>query len=110
MYFYVSTVPNIQTACAHTIITSYPHTAIPSLIQQVAEMDGLVGKVARASEEDNKNILGTLEAQDKDLTNLEARFKSFEEPSEKITRAKCLGGGEVPGSDEKEVDGNTATL
>ncbi|KAF8527114.1 hypothetical protein JB92DRAFT_2826403 [Gautieria morchelliformis] len=64
-------------------------STIPSLIQQVAEIDELVGK-----------------AQDKDLTNLEARSKLFEEQTEKITKAKHLGGGAVPGSDEEEVGGN----
>ncbi|KAF8528611.1 hypothetical protein JB92DRAFT_2863479 [Gautieria morchelliformis] len=85
------------------------NSAIPSLIQQVAEIDELVGKVMhdmRALEEQNKNILGMLEAQDKDLTNLEARFKLFEEQTEKTIKAKHFGGGEVPGSDAEEVGGN----
>jgi hypothetical protein len=55
---------------------------ILSLTQQVTDIDELAGKViydVRALEEQNTNILGTLEVQDQDTTNLEARFKLLEE-------------------------------
>ncbi|KAF8521656.1 hypothetical protein JB92DRAFT_3110983 [Gautieria morchelliformis] len=104
-------ITDLKTTVAPLVKTTgeVKNSAIPSLIQQVAEIDELVGKVMhgmRALEEQNKNILGTLEAQDKDLTNLEARFKLFEEQTEKTIKAKHLGGGAVPGSDEEEVGGN----
>jgi hypothetical protein len=61
----------------------------------------------RALEEQNVNILGTLKAQDQDITNLEARFKLVEEQTTKIMRGKYLGYAAVVASDEEVVEGNT---
>jgi hypothetical protein len=82
---------------------------VPSLTQQVTDINELVGKViydVRALEEQNINILGTLEAQDQ-ITNLEAQFKLLEEQTMMIMRGKDLGYSAVVASDEEEVEGNT---
>jgi hypothetical protein len=83
---------------------------IPSLTPQVTDIDDLVGKViydVRALEKKSVNILGTLEAQDQDTTNLEARFKLLEEQTTKIMRGKYLGDAAVVTSDEEKVEDNT---
>ena len=70
-------------------VTRHEDVLIPTLTSKIEEVEGLVMQViqdVKLLQEEHKNTLGTLTAQDEDLTALEARLQVLEDATLKKAR------------------------